>query len=116
MQYAEYIRSAAWRNNPARLAELAASGGRCRTCNRPAPEVELQVHHRTYARLGAELVGDLTTLCVECHRVITDLVRRRNYGLRSPKFSDVVSVIASPAPLNDPTRPIPGFDLLGAMK
>ncbi len=116
MHYADYIRSALWRNNPARLAELAASGGRCRTCNRGAAEVELQVHHRTYARLGAELVGDLTTLCVECHRVITDLLRRRSYGLRSPKFSDVVRAIASAGPLKDPTRPTPGFDLLGAMK
>ncbi len=116
MHYAKYIRSATWRNNPARLAELAASGGRCRTCNGAAPEVQLQVHHRTYARLGAELVGDLTTLCTECHRVITDLLRRRSYGLRSPKFSDVVSAISSSGPLRDPTRPVPGFDVLGAMK
>ncbi len=116
MHYADYIRSALWRNNPARLAELAASGGRCRTCNRAAAEVELQVHHRTYARLGAELVGDLTTLCVECHRVITDLLRRRNYALRSPKFSDVVRAIASAGPLRDPTRPTTCFNLLGAMK
>jgi 5-methylcytosine-specific restriction endonuclease McrA len=115
MHYAKYIRSAVWRNNPARLAELAASGGRCRTCNGAAPDVELQVHHRTYARLGAERVGDLTTLCVECHRVITDLLRRRRYGLRSPQFSDVSSSIASWGPLDDPTRPIPGFDILGAL-
>jgi 5-methylcytosine-specific restriction endonuclease McrA len=113
VDYAKYIRSALWRNNPARLAELAASGGRCRTCNEAAPNVELQVHHRTYARLGAEVVGDLTTLCVECHRVITDLIRRRRYRFRSPKFNDVISSTVSLGPLRDPTRPVSDFGSLG---
>jgi hypothetical protein len=114
VDYAKYIGSALWRNSPARLAELAASGGRCRTCNNAAPEFQLQVHHRTYARLGAEVVGDLTTLCVECHLVITDVIRRRRYRLRSPQFSDVISSTVFSGPLRDPTRPVSDFISLGA--
>jgi hypothetical protein len=115
VDYAKYIGSALWRNNPARLAELAASGGRCRTCNRAAPEVELQVHHRTYERLGVEDVGDLTTLCTECHRLITDLIRRRRYVQKTPQFGDLISSIAFPSPPRDPTQPITDFDTLGAL-
>ena len=29
----------------------------------------LEVHHRTYERLGEELASDLTVLCNRCHHV-----------------------------------------------
>ena len=82
MTYDEYINSSSWRLSPARLAELESSGYRCRVCNGMAGEVELQVHHRTYERLGNEQVGDLTALCVNCHHTATDDLRRRHYSSR----------------------------------
>lgn len=104
VEYVEYIHSKAWRASAARRAELAASGCRCRLCNRPNSEVELHVHHRTYERLGAEEVGDLTTLCCECHDIVTDMLRRRRYVSLVPRFCDFSASIENPTPLRDPTR------------
>jgi hypothetical protein len=89
IDYDEYINSAAWRTN--RQVELDASGNRCRGCNRGAGEIELQVHHRTYENFGNESPGDLTTLCIECHPAITDVVRRRRYVGRAPVIGDFAS-------------------------
>lgn len=77
--YAAHIRSRAWLESDARREELRASGHRCRVCNRGPPEVRLEVHHRSYQRFGREEPGDLTTLCSECHRVVTDALRRRRH-------------------------------------
>lgn len=104
MDYYTYINSPLWRDNPARLAELKAAGFRCRTCNASGPDVRLEVHHRTYERLGRELVGDLTTLCEDCHWTVTDMLRRRRYHRRSPRFADVIPAIDNASPLFDPTR------------
>src|SRR5690606_32421242 len=79
ISYNAYISSTAWQHSPARLQELAASGYRCRLCNASRAEARLEVHHRTYARLGRERPGDLTTLCEDCHLVVTDHLRRRRY-------------------------------------
>jgi 5-methylcytosine-specific restriction endonuclease McrA len=102
--YSTYIQSSGWRTSPARLGELEAAGYRCRLCNTPGGEVPLEAHHRTYDRLGNERIGDLTALCRDCHRVVTDLLRRRRYALRSPRFSNVARAILCPSPLTDPTR------------
>jgi predicted HNH restriction endonuclease len=77
--YGAYIRSSAWRHSVARQAELRLSGFRCRICNRGQPEVRLEVHHRSYENFGREAVGDLTTLCSECHAMATEALRRRRY-------------------------------------
>lgn len=76
-RYSKYIQSPAWSTNPARLAELRLSGGRCRLCNR---QQRLTVHHRTYVRLGRESVSDLTTLCHDCHEMVTAELRKRKYS------------------------------------
>src|SRR5712672_3868639 len=76
MDYYSYIISSRWRDSPARLAELKASGFRCRICNASEAEAQLQVHHRSYERLGNEQVCDLTTLCADCHCMVTDMLRR----------------------------------------
>ena len=100
--YAAHINSDAWKSGAARLTELAASGFRCRICNRGADETRLEVHHRTYENFGHELAGDLTTLCSECHLVNTDMLRRRNYTNFVPVAFDIASV--ERAPLFDPMR------------
>ncbi len=103
MTYHEYIMSRHWREHPARLAELAASGFRCRLCNHDGSESPLEVHHRTYANLFNEQVGDLTTLCRRCHRVVTDHQRRLRYADVRPKIVDVKLALETTAPLFDPT-------------
>ena len=104
MDYYTYINSGQWRDSPARLAELEAANFRCRICNASKAEAQLQVHHRTYERLGQEQVGDLTTVCAECHYTVTDMLRRRRYVQRRPRFADVVPAIENASPLFDPTR------------
>jgi uncharacterized protein YlaI len=57
-----YLQTSAWKIR--RDAAVLRDGGRCVICN---SKDDLQVHHRTYERLGNELPQDLTTLCGECH-------------------------------------------------
>jgi hypothetical protein len=57
-----YLRSDHWRRT--RIAALDRADNRCQVCNGADA---LDVHHRTYERLGAELPGDLTVLCRRCH-------------------------------------------------
>ncbi len=105
MDYNRYISSHHWRHNPARLAELEASGFRCRVCNDDG-EGEggvIEVHHRTYARLGHEQPGDLTALCSTCHRVVTDHLRRIRFEQRTPAYANIRVALDNPSPLFDPT-------------
>lgn len=62
MPYTEYLLSPEW--DALRKAALKRAGYLCQVCNRSRV---LHVHHRTYERRGAELPGDLTVLCDECH-------------------------------------------------
>ncbi|WP_438275826.1 hypothetical protein [Nitrobacter sp.] len=92
-----------WREHPARLAELEASGFRCRLCNDDGTESRLEVHHRTYKNLGNEHVGEPTTLCRGCHRLVTDHQRRLRYAGVPPKIFDVRLALENAPPLFDPT-------------
>ena len=58
----EYLQSDHWRK--VREAALNRAGHRCQVCN--GTHI-LDVHHRTYERLGREEPGDLTVLCRRCH-------------------------------------------------
>jgi 5-methylcytosine-specific restriction endonuclease McrA len=102
--YRKYIQSSAWRDSAARLGELEASGNRCRLCDAPSSADDpLQVHHRTYARLGCELQRDLTALCADCHRGVTSMLRERRYETTTPVSADIV-LSGLRQCLLDPTR------------
>ena len=60
--YREYIRSKAWRDR--RNQVLRRSRGVCERCGK-WPVVN--VHHRTYERLGSERLEDLIGVCRHCH-------------------------------------------------
>ena len=62
MDYDEYLKSPHWQ----RMATLARerAGNRCQVCN---ADVLMEVHHRTYERMGHEQLEDLTALCPRCH-------------------------------------------------
>lgn len=65
MPYREYLRSPEWRET--RAAALVRAG---HACSLDATHVEhLEVHHRSYTRLGAELAQDIVVLCRDCHRL-----------------------------------------------
>ena len=62
-----------------RLQALERDGHQCRCC--PAKQgnicpvtgpVKLEVHHRHYNTWGKESLDDVTVLCKECHRGVTD--------------------------------------------
>lgn len=60
--YGRYLRSSRWQAT--RKAALDRAENACQTCNATA---SLQVHHRTYERVGEERAADLIVLCDGCH-------------------------------------------------
>jgi 5-methylcytosine-specific restriction endonuclease McrA len=61
--YGAYLRSRHWREIRSRYQ--TEREWKCRKCNN---RTGLQLHHKTYARMGAELLDDLEPLCSGCHR------------------------------------------------
>lgn len=59
-----YLRSDHWRET--RLGALERAEHRCQVCNSAK---FLNVHHRTYERVGEERPADLTVLCRMCHKL-----------------------------------------------
>lgn len=62
--YEEYLASDKWRDKATAAKERA--GWRCQLCN---SKHRLEVHHRTYERVGREEDTDLTVLCYYCHEM-----------------------------------------------
>lgn len=60
--YLAYMKSAAWERK--RQQAFAHHGRFCHKCGSTS---RLDVHHRTYARLGHERMSDLAVLCRSCH-------------------------------------------------
>lgn len=65
MSYQQYLASDHWKSQ--RIAALKRADFRCQVCNRG--NTTLDVHHRTYERIGQEIPADLTVLCRRCHEV-----------------------------------------------
>lgn len=63
VDYHAYMHSAAWKRK--RQAVHERSGRTCERCG--ASGRRLEVHHKTYARLGHERMSDLIDLCEDCH-------------------------------------------------
>ncbi len=63
MPYRDYLLTPDWQKK--RLYALKRAGGRCQVCNHL--NKRLDVHHRTYERLGDEHYTDLLVLCHSCH-------------------------------------------------
>ena len=75
--YEKYIRSAKWKK---------VRGYRMKydefECQSPLPMYQncleserLEVHHLTYDNLGRELLGDIVTLCQNCHDRVEDIIQ-----------------------------------------
>lgn len=63
LPYAEYLKTAHWQR--VRGLALEQAGHMCDLCAR---DKQLEVHHRTYERLGFERQSDLIVLCHDCHQ------------------------------------------------
>lgn len=63
LPYRVYLRTGHWQK--VRKEALDRAGHRCALCNR---QDGLQVHHRTYERLGCERGADVIVLCDACHK------------------------------------------------
>lgn len=63
ISYREYLKAEHWKET--RQAAIERAGSRCALCTYQGDQVD--VHHRTYERLGEELPEDLAVLCHDCH-------------------------------------------------
>lgn len=76
--YSVYLKTTHWQD--LRWKVFQADKKKCVRCGKPGSTV----HHRTYSRLGRELLEDVVTVCVPCHNYLhigpepIDAVRRRN--------------------------------------
>lgn len=78
-RYAAYMDSPAWwhRRHEWTSRWLAAHPGEqpsCVVCEHPWSERRGDLHHRTYARLGAEQDSDLIPMCRRCHDRLHDVI------------------------------------------
>lgn len=94
MPYHAYLRTPEWRR--ARAAALVRAGNACSLDVTHTDDLE--VHHRTYERLGRELASDLVVLCRSCHRL-----HHREAG-RSRRPPDTAAR-STPPPTTRPRRP-----------
>jgi HNH endonuclease len=73
-EYREYIASEAWQRRRREFLSQNQICNRCRLHRRLAViayDQDLHVHHRSYARVGAERDDDLEPLCKRCHELET---------------------------------------------
>ena len=68
-KYEGYLRSKAWyQKRKAKLFNADYTCEKCGYCSYKATvEIPLDVHHKTYERLGNEDIDDLMVLCRNCH-------------------------------------------------
>ena len=70
-EYSAYLVSPEWKEKREKV--LRRDGNKCRICGKKAS----QVHHLSYARLFAESLHDLVSLCDECHDLVGATVEHK---------------------------------------
>ena len=86
-----YLASSAWgaKKQEKRERTRKKDLNRCQLCGES--NILLDLHHRTYQRLGEERLEDLVWCCRSCHNVIHD---PRNFHCSDRKLNRVTSSIA----------------------
>lgn len=88
--YTEYLNGDHWK--------IFSNSVRAEMCSECGSRRSLQVHHKTYKRLGAELASDVTTLCATCHMKAHDSAsperkrHRREATILNLKLSEFASI------------------------
>jgi hypothetical protein len=80
-------------------------GKRCALCNTPARDRNLDVHHRTYVRLGCEELTDCIALCRRCHDAFNH-ARLSEEDKRPSECPDRLLVLLTPDPESDLDHPL----------
>lgn len=75
--YQEYLKGSWWKEFSRKVKEFW--NWRCAVCNAHIDDVTLDVHHRTYERLGREELTDCVALCRPCHKVAQDRWKRNQH-------------------------------------
>lgn len=70
--YRQYLKSKHWKDKRNKIRKQ-----RCNKCERCKSTIKLQVHHKTYERIGCEKDEDLELLCEICHIEEHKLLRKQ---------------------------------------
>ncbi len=65
-QYQQYLKTEHWQ--AVREKALKRYGRKCYLCGVKGDNVQIDIHHNEYGRLGGEKMSDLIPLCRECHQ------------------------------------------------
>ena len=75
VQYSEYLKSPKWKT--IRNKVMIRDNHTCQGCLAVRAE---EVHHKTYANVGNELMYQLISLCRKCHKTAHDKKNRGGLG------------------------------------
>ena len=78
--YRDYLASPIWKATKTRWMASEACQGLICHANGCSSMYGLDLHHKTYARLGREFTADLVLVCRSCHEKI-HVLERRGYRL-----------------------------------
>lgn len=96
-QYAAYLRSDHWRDVRKRFwrSQYPKVCCVCHAADRP-----LDLHHKSYERLGRERLSDLALLCRRCHREVHKVENKKKRKSKKKPLATEFSVTVLPeAPL-----------------
>ena len=79
--YTEYVASAVWGSTRMRYRK----SGRSLDCFLCGFDGGTLLHHKTYERVGEELLDDLVPLCAPCHKMVHDLHREGSLPSLDPE-------------------------------
>ena len=85
--YKAHLNSHKWR-----VLKANVMNERGRKCERCAATFGLQLHHKTYERLGHELLTDVELLCVDCHELADKEREIQNTRKRYARAVDTFAV------------------------
>jgi 5-methylcytosine-specific restriction endonuclease McrA len=75
--YDKYLKSAHWQDVRRRYKASKLHKDACYACG---TSEGLQLHHKTYKRVGRERLNDLLYLCGDCHSKVHQVLRDRASG------------------------------------
>ena len=72
--YNQYLQTRHWKDTRKRFYKSKLCKHKCSSCG---STYKLNLHHKTYKRIGKERLSDLCLLCEECHKKVHNLSRNR---------------------------------------
>lgn len=73
-EYEDYLRSEHWQDVRRRYRASKLNHGGCYICG---SSENLNLHHKTYKRIGNERLNDLIYLCAPCHSYVHLMLKGR---------------------------------------